>query len=153
MVNAPATKIWNFVREFENWAKFMPGFQDLKIVNKTDSVWRFKVEVGPFNKEGHLRVHILEWNEPQEVRFTIQGIEEPLSGCGAFSVRVISGNKTELSFQLDVRPGGLTGRFLKPFIPSYLDWFSKNFANKLKAAIENLSLNSSSSPQGLASEG
>lgn len=86
-VAAPVGAVWKFVREMGNWAPFVRGYQEHRTLNAEDSVWSVKGELGTMKRRVELRVRITEWKEPDHVRFTLEGINEPVVGSGMFLVQ------------------------------------------------------------------
>ena len=82
VVNLPREKVWDFVKDMNNWAPFLTGYQKHEIVNETDSIWTLKGDVGVLARTVELRAHITEWNGPERVAFTLAGINELVDGGG-----------------------------------------------------------------------
>ena len=80
----PVQVIWDYVREMDNWAPFLRGYQSHEKQSDTESVWVLKGDVGMVTRTVKLRVHIDEWGEPSLVRFTLEGVNEPMEGGGEF---------------------------------------------------------------------
>jgi len=80
----PVQVIWDFVREMDNWAPFLRGYQSHQKFTDRESVWVLKGDVGMVTRTVKFRVHIDEWGEPERVRFTLKGVNEPMEGGGEF---------------------------------------------------------------------
>jgi carbon monoxide dehydrogenase subunit G len=80
----PVPVIWDFVREMDNWAHLLRGYQSHEKQSDTDSVWVLKGDVGMLARTVKFHVHIDEWGAPSRVRFTLRGLNEPMSGGGEF---------------------------------------------------------------------
>ena len=80
----PVQVIWDYVREMDNWAPFLRGYQSHQKQSDTESVWVLKGDVGMVTRTVKFRVHIDEWGEPERVRFTLEGVNEPMEGGGEF---------------------------------------------------------------------
>jgi len=78
--------IWDFVKEMDNWAPFLTGYQSHEKQSETDSLWTLKGDVGVLARTVRFRVHITEWNGPERVSFEFEGVNELLKGQGMFSV-------------------------------------------------------------------
>ena len=85
-VDRPLTEIWSFVEEMDNWAPLMKGYVDHAKENERDSIWTLRGDLGPFSKTVKMRVHITEWAGPSRVAFELVGIDEAVSGVGAFDL-------------------------------------------------------------------
>jgi len=80
----PVPVIWAYVREMDNWAPFLRGYQSHQKQSDTDSLWVLKGDVGMVTRTVKFHVHIDEWGEPSRVRFTLKGLNEPMEGGGEF---------------------------------------------------------------------
>ena len=82
VVNLPPEKVWDFVKDMNNWAPFLTGYQKHEILSETDSIWTLKGDVGVLARTVELKAHITEWNGPERVSFTLLGINELVDGGG-----------------------------------------------------------------------
>ena len=82
VVNLPPEKVWDFVKDMNNWAPFLTGYQKHQILSDTDSIWTLKGDVGVLARTVELKAHITEWNGPERVSFTLSGINELVDGGG-----------------------------------------------------------------------
>jgi carbon monoxide dehydrogenase subunit G len=80
----PIGSIWEFVREMDNWAAFVAGYQSHAKQSETESVWILKGDVGVLARTVKLHVTVTEWAGPGRVSFALQGLNEPMQGSGAF---------------------------------------------------------------------
>lgn len=80
----PVAVIWGYVREMDNWAPFLRGYQSHEKQSDTDSIWVLKGDVGMMTRTVKFHVHIDEWGEPSRVLFTLKGLNEPMQGGGEF---------------------------------------------------------------------
>lgn len=80
------TEIWDFVREMDHWAPFVTGYQSHEKRSETESQWTLKGDLGVLARTLRFRVEILEWAGPERVRFTMQGLNEPMEGSGSFEL-------------------------------------------------------------------
>ena len=78
--------IWDFVKDMNNWAPFLTGYQKHEVVNETDSVWTLKGDVGVLVRSVKLAVHVTEWNGPDRVAFTLKGLNEDVDGGGTLTM-------------------------------------------------------------------
>lgn len=83
-VVAPLDAVWDFIKDMDNWAPYLTGYQKHETLSETDSVWTLKGEVGAMTRRVQLRVHITEWNEMEKVEFSLTGINESVTGSGTF---------------------------------------------------------------------
>jgi len=80
----PVEAIWAFVREMDNWAPFVTGYQSHRKEGENDSRWVLKGDVGVLSRTLEFRVHVTEWAGPHRVAFELEGLNEPLRGSGEF---------------------------------------------------------------------
>jgi carbon monoxide dehydrogenase subunit G len=83
----PASAVWSFVSDMNNWAPFLTGYQKHEILDATDSIWTLKGEVGILSRMVELRAHVTEWVAPQRVSFSLTGINEAVDGGGTLLIR------------------------------------------------------------------
>ena len=80
----PVESIWDFVKEMDNWAPFLTGYQGHEKHSETDSTWTLKGDVGVLQRVVKFRAHVTEWAGPERVRFDLEGLNEPMKGSGTF---------------------------------------------------------------------
>jgi carbon monoxide dehydrogenase subunit G len=82
----PPDKVWEFVRDMNNWAPFLTGYQKHEIESETDSIWTLKGDVGVLSRTVRLKAHVTEWNGPERVSFTLVGLDEVVEGGGTLII-------------------------------------------------------------------
>ena len=80
----PVETIWDFVREMDNWAPFVTGYQSHRKEDERDSRWVLKGDVGVLSRTLEFRVRVSEWDAPHRVAFELEGLNEPMRGGGEF---------------------------------------------------------------------
>ena len=100
--------IWEFVKEMDNWASFLTGYQSHEKESDTDSVWILKGDVGVLARTLKLRVHITEWAGPERVRFELHGLNESMEGEGSFVMEPYA----DAAASVPAQPG-LVARFFR----------------------------------------
>jgi carbon monoxide dehydrogenase subunit G len=85
----PVETIWEFVREMDHWAPMVTGYQSHVKESENDSVWTLKGDVGVLARVVRFRVHVSEWAGPSRVRFSLEGLNEPMKGEGLFEMAPI----------------------------------------------------------------
>jgi hypothetical protein len=80
----PVDTIWDFVKEIDNWAPLLTGYQSHEKENEDDSVWVLKGDIGAMTRTLQFRVHVSEWAGPERVTFELEGLNEAMSGGGVF---------------------------------------------------------------------
>lgn len=84
LVSASLPDVWNFVEDMDNWAPFLTGYQRHEKINKDESIWVVKGELGGLTRAAEFKVQVTEWDEPGRVTFVMQGLQEPVTGSGEF---------------------------------------------------------------------
>jgi carbon monoxide dehydrogenase subunit G len=120
----PVPVIWAYVREMDNWAHFLRGYQSHEKQSDTDSVWHLKGDVGMVARSVKFQVHIDEWKEPERVRFTLRGLNEPMEGGGEFTLAPY-----EDAAAAPAAPAAKPGLFAR-----LLRWLYRLFAGKTERA-------------------
>ena len=82
----PVEVIWDFVKEMDNWATFVTGYQSHEKQNENDSIWILKGDVGVLARLLRFQVRVTEWAGPERVRFELEGLNEPMQGGGSFEM-------------------------------------------------------------------
>lgn len=78
--------LWDYLSNFDNWAEFVVGFQEFRIVDERTSVWTLRGDVGVLAREVDLEVVLLEQALGQRATYSITGISERLEGTGTFEI-------------------------------------------------------------------
>lgn len=81
-MSLPRPLIWEFVKDMNNWAPFLTGYQKHEILDETDSVWTLKGDVGILSRVVRLQAHITRWVDQERVEFTLTGLNEKVDGGG-----------------------------------------------------------------------
>jgi carbon monoxide dehydrogenase subunit G len=84
--------IWAFVKDIDNWAPFLTGYQRHDVLSATDSIWTLKGDVGVLARVVKLKAHVTEWNGPTRVSFTLTGLNEPIDGEGTIEMSASGGD-------------------------------------------------------------
>src|ERR1044072_8358085 len=84
-IAASREEIWEFVKDMDNWAPFMLGYQSHEIVDDRHSVWTLKGDAGVLARVVQLRVTITEWAGPERATFELEGVNERVGGAGTFT--------------------------------------------------------------------
>lgn len=82
----PIESIWDFVKEIDNWAPMVTGYQQHEKENENDSVWVLKGDLGSVTRMLKFKVHVTEWAGPERVTFELEGINEMMTGKGVFAM-------------------------------------------------------------------
>jgi carbon monoxide dehydrogenase subunit G len=94
-VALPREAVWDFVKDMNNWAPYLTGYQTHEVLSDTDSVWTLKGDVGVLARVVKLKAHVTEWNGPERVSFTLTGLNEQVDGDGTLEMGATETAKAE----------------------------------------------------------
>lgn len=94
-VALPREAVWDFVKDMNNWAPYLTGYQTHEILSETDSVWTLKGDVGVLARVVKLKAHVTEWNGPERVSFTLTGLNEQVDGDGTLEMALSAESRPE----------------------------------------------------------
>ena len=104
-----APEVWAFVSDMDRWAPLLLGYQSHEQRSERESTWKIKGDVGTLTRIVDFRVSIIEWAELERVRFTLEGIGEPMAGDGSFHLeRLEPADAPAAAAEPTPRPGFLT---------------------------------------------
>lgn len=106
IVDAPFEQVWAFVREIDNWAPLVTGYQRHEKLSEADSFWLVKGQLGGLTRVAEFQVHIDSWDDTGHVLFSLTGINEPVTGSGSFTAERVTSDALS-------RPGTRLSRFTK----------------------------------------
>lgn len=134
-VPAACAEVWRFVRDINNWAPEVPGYQEHTILDENRSRWVVRGDLKVLSRIVEAEVTVTAWSEPDEVLFNVHGINEQVEGSGRFGTVEKSPNETELELFLQLQAAGKIGpmvnALLKPVMPVLAGAFAKNLAKRL----------------------
>lgn len=137
-VGLPVNKIWDFVKDMDNWAPLVPGYIQHQKITDRQSTWEFFSNIGFIKKQINLMVTIQEWIEPTKVTFNLKGLNEELSGGGYFLAEVIDKNTTRMTGFLEITAGGTMGPMVNTLLKSSLPRLTKETTIAIATKVEEL---------------
>jgi carbon monoxide dehydrogenase subunit G len=117
----PVEAVWAFVQDMDNWAGFVMGYQSHEKRSDTESCWTLKGDLGVMSRALTFEVLITEWRAPSQVRFTLRGLNEPMSGEGAFTIEPQAPGSA--SAPPDPVPAPAAQGFLARWLEALARWF------------------------------
>lgn len=136
VINLPIARIWDFVKNMDNWAPLVPGYIAHEKLNDRQSTWEFYSDVALVKKKISLLVEIQEWVEPSKVTFTLKGLNESFTGHGYFAAQSIKVNRTKITGYLDIQAEGVIGKMvnkiLKTSLPKTAEALTAAIVDKMK---------------------
>ena len=137
-VGLPVNKIWDFVKDMDNWAPLVPGYIQHQKITDRQSTWEFFSNIGFIKKQINLMVTIQEWIEPTKVTFNLKGVNEELSGGGYFLAEIINNNTTRITGFLEITAGGTMGPMVNTLLKSSLPKLMKETTIAIATKVEEL---------------
>lgn len=131
----PRETVWEFVKDMNNWAPFLTGYQSHEIIDDSDSIWTLKGDVGVLSRVVKLKAHVTEWEGPEKVSFTLTGVNEAVEGGGTLLMEADGEGAEPAEKPSDSSPapsggstGGLLTRLLSPLFRFLMRLFNKRDA-------------------------
>jgi len=87
----PVDRIWSFVEEMDNWARFVAGYQSHEKRSDSESLWTLKGDVGVLARKLVFQVDITDWSPGKRAAFRLKGLNESLNGEGVFTLEPATG--------------------------------------------------------------
>jgi carbon monoxide dehydrogenase subunit G len=87
----PVDRIWSFVEEMDNWARFVTGYQSHEKRSDTESIWTLKGDVGVLARKLVFQVDITEWSPGKRATFRLKGLNEAMNVEGVFTLEPATG--------------------------------------------------------------
>jgi carbon monoxide dehydrogenase subunit G len=133
VMNLPVATIWDFVKDMNQWAPMLTGYQGHEVQSETDSVWTLKGDVGILSRTVKLAVHITEWVDAERVSFTLTGLNEVVEGGGTFTMAQAAAG--EAAVAVVAAPAASVGPWRR-----FLNWlframFKRKFGTVERAAL------------------
>jgi carbon monoxide dehydrogenase subunit G len=135
-VNLPIHSIWEFVSVMDNWAPLVPGYIEHEIINDSESIWKFKTDLGVIKKKVELKVDITDWIKPKKVIFNLTGINEKMTGKGYFEAQIIDTNNTLMTGYLEITTEGKIAKLINSKLKKNLNELTKELTEAIIAKIK-----------------
>lgn len=141
-VEKPQAEVWSFVKNVDNWAHLFPGHQRHLEVETDHFSWQLRGEAGVWSRLVEFDVKVVEWSDPDFVRFSLKGRTEPVVGSGmCFAKPADSPGRSLVGFQLDAHATGPTAPMINLLLKKFVTEQSGPFLEKLAASIDTLARN------------
>jgi len=136
-VEVPLEVMWDFIKDFDNWAPMLKGYKNHNIINDKESIWEIRGEFGSFSRLTKFYTTITEWVQPNRVAFELKGVNEPVTGYGF--VHLIPSNNgkagTTISAEAGFTAGGVMGPLINRMVKPWLSTIAEELVEKLIAAV------------------
>ncbi|PFA62160.1 carbon monoxide dehydrogenase [Bacillus sp. AFS015802] len=128
--------VWTFIRNMDAWAPLVPGYKEHVMHSDRQSTWEFHVHYGMVKKKIHVKVLITDWNEPSEVRFTLNGINQRFTGAGFFKAEELDGALTRMTGSLSIESTSPLAKLLQTTFDNMIAELTKELTMAVGKAIE-----------------
>jgi carbon monoxide dehydrogenase subunit G len=131
--------VWAYVENFQNWAPFVTGFRDLKIIDDRHSVWTLRGDVGVLAREVEFESEILGWEPERKVEFSLKGVNERLEGAGTFLLEPRNGQAeagSRLTFRLRLTPGGPMAPMVEVLMKPLIGPAAEKLGNSIRDVLQ-----------------
>jgi len=139
-VNAPAEKLWEFVRDIPTVGSCIPGAQDIVAADDGTYSGTVKVRVGPIGLglNGKLSIDDLD-TDAKTIAFTGEGADQKVPGTVRIKIKMAVntiGETSELVVDSEANIMGKLGEFGQGIIKRKADGIMKDFGKNLTKHVE-----------------
>lgn len=132
-VDIPIEVMWDFIKDFSNWAPMVKGYQIHDMVNDRESIWTIRGEFGPFSRLAKFHTTVTEWVQGERVAFELKGLNEPVTGYGFVDLAKKGG--TSISAEVGFNAGGALGPLINRLVRPWVRTVAEELVEKLVAAV------------------
>ena len=127
--------VWNFVSRIENWATLVPAYKEHEQIDDKKSIWTFEGSMKGIKKTVKMELEIIEFNEPNNIKFTLTGLTDNFKGSGQFQAEEIAGG-TNMIGTVEANAGGISGAVLNPMIKMVLPKVTTRLTEKIARTMQ-----------------
>lgn len=127
--------VWDFVSKIEQWATLVPAYKEHEQIDEKKSVWTFEGSMKGLKKTVQMELEIVEFNEPNNIKFTLKGLTDNFTGSGQFQAEEIA-EGTKMTGTVEVNAGGISGAVLTPMIKMVLPKVTTRLTEKIARTIQ-----------------
>lgn len=134
-VDIPLDVMWDFIKDFSNWAPMVKGYQTHEMVDDKKSVWTIRGEFGPFSRLTKFDNVITEWVEKDRVAFELKGLNEPVTGYGVVQLKAGDDGSSTIFSEVGFNAGGALGPLINRLVRPWVRTVAEELVEKLVAAV------------------
>ena len=139
-VNAPISRVWSFLIDFEKVSKCMPGVDKMESTAENTYEGAITVKVGPLSTSFKgTAIKTLE-QPPNLLQVKLQGRDQNTASMvtGEFTSQLtaLDAKSTQVKYKFDVAIRGRLGQFGQVIIQGTYKRMADEFANCVKAGLE-----------------
>lgn len=136
-VELPLSKevIWNFLKDYNNWAPLIPGYIEHEAQHETQFTWTLLADLGFTKKKITLQVDITDSIAPTDVKFNIKGLSDNFDGNGYFNITSGYSESVTVTGSLDLSAGGFMGMMINPVLESFVPKATSDLTNSIETKL------------------
>lgn len=127
--------IWNFLKDYNNWAPLIPGYIEHEAQQDTQFTWTLLADLGFTKKKITLQVDITDSIEPTDVKFNIKGLSDNFDGNGYFNIAAGNNESAQVTGSLDLSAGGFMGMMINPVLESFVPKATTDLTNSIETKL------------------
>jgi carbon monoxide dehydrogenase subunit G len=105
-IKQPIEAVWSFMSDRKEVGCLFPGCQGVEILNDVDSIWRVRMNLGPFTRTLEMAAHTTEMVHHERIAWTAK--HDDLTTSGITTFKALSANETEITYHIE---GHVVGNF------------------------------------------
>ncbi|MBE0595889.1 MAG: SRPBCC family protein [Desulfuromonadales bacterium] len=134
-VEIPLDTMWDFIKDFSNWAPMVKGYQTHEEINDKESIWTVRGEFGPFSRLTKFHTTITEWEQRERVAFEMRGLNEPVTGYGVVRLAEGEGTSSQILAEVGFDAGGALGPLINRLVQPWVRTVAEELVGKLVTAM------------------
>lgn len=135
-INVPLEVMWDFIKDFENWAPMIKGYESHEKIDEKNSVWMIRGQFGAFSRLTKFNNQITEWVDKERVAFEMTGVNEPVTGYGHVDLKPLNGSSSQISAEVGFHAGGTLGPLINRMIKPLVLTVAEELVEKIVAAVD-----------------
>lgn len=135
-VHARQEKAWHFLSDFNQMPKCLDGFQSVRIIDDTHSIWTLKVEITFATRLIEAQATITRKDPPNQLEFMLTGLNEKVNGEGSLHLQPADENETKVEFRFRLEASGIAAALTNALIARVLPKLTASFEDCLRRSLE-----------------
>lgn len=127
--------IWNFLKDYNNWAPLIPGYIEHDAQHDTQFTWTLLADLGFTKKKITLQVEITDSIEPTDVKFNLKGLSDNFDGNGYFSITSGNNESAQVTGSLNLSAAGFMGMMINPVLESFVPKATNDLMNSIETKL------------------
>lgn len=127
--------IWNFLKDYNNWAPLIPGYIEHEAQNEIQFTWSLLADLGFTKKKITLQVDITDSIEPTDLKFNLKGMSDNFDGNGYFNITSGNNESVHVTGSLDLSAGGFMGMMINPVLESFVPKATSDLINSIETKL------------------